>query len=423
MTTAAEEAGPGHLAGKAALVKVLSYAPYRRLFLTTTVAMATQWMQRIGLGWIMWELTGSTTWLGLLAMAELAPGLVLGPVGGVLSDRMPRKRIVLMCQAVLCCLSVTTGLVVFFGVASPILLVLLTCAAGSTAALQESSRSLLLRDVTPKDCIPTGMSMTAISVNVTRFLGPAIAGPLVVWPGPAVLFWVNASIAVWMIATVIGIEINAASRGAGRDSFLRQLWDGVRAAARHPVVTPVLLIFAATAFLIRPVYELMPAFADRLFGGDAQDYSYLIMGVGAGAVVGAVIVTLRAPVHPAMMFFWSSLAAAFALIGFSGTGGMVSGAAAAAALGFFMCISAATSQLVMILETDEVVSGRVLSLWGALMRGAPALGALATGAVLDLLGYRVPLAISGLIAACLTALAIVLFLRSTRDRTDPVENA
>lgn len=412
---------PQHLTGTAALVRVMSVAAYRNIFLASATLMASQWMQRIALGWIMWELTHSTTWLGLLAAAELLPGLFFGPLGGVLSDRMNRKQIVLVSQVISLILSVTTGVVVFMGLSTPMILIALTTAGGIISALQESSRTLLQRDVTPRDCLPTGMSMTAISVNVTRFLGPAIAGPLVIWPGPASIFWINAAAALVMIAAVLSLTgITTTSAAANREPFLRQLWNGVKAASSHNVVTPVLLIFAATAFLVRPVYELMPAFADRLFGGNVQHYSHLIMGVGAGAVVGAVMVTLNAPSRPAMTFFWSSLAACLSLAGFSITPGIVTATLAAAILGFFMCISAATSQLVMILDTEESVSGRVLSLWGALMRGAPALGALATGGVLDLMGYRLPLALSGLIAASLTGIAIYIFNRNHAARPNTV---
>ena len=412
-----EKAAAPHLTGTTALRRVMADTAYRSLFLASTAMMASQWMQRIALGWIMWELTGSTTWLGLLASAELLPGLFFGPLGGVMADRMNRKRIVLACQAAALIISVATGLVVFFGLSTPLLLLALTAAGGIAAALQESARTLLQRDATPRDCLPTGMSMTAISVNVTRFLGPALAGPLVIWPGPASIFWINAAVSLVMIATIISLRtIFASGSGGPREVFLRQLWTGLKAASSHSVVTPVLLVFAATAFLVRPVYELMPAFADRLFGGNVQDYSYLIMGVGAGAVIGAVIVTLNAPARPAMMFFWSSLAACLSLAAFSATPGILSATLAATILGFFMCISAATSQLVMVLDTDESVSGRVLSLWGALMRGAPALGALATGAVLDGMGYRLPLAFSGAAAALLTGAAIFLFTRSPGAR-------
>ncbi|MEM5516356.1 MFS transporter [Henriciella sp. AS95] len=411
MTTPSADS-PAHLKGMVALRRVMADSSYRSLFLASTTVMASQWMQRIALGWIMWELTGSTTWLGLLALAELAPGLVFGPLGGVLADQNDRRKIIIRCQTVLFAVALLTGVVVFFGWSTPIILVLLTAAAGIGAAIQESARALLIRDVTPRDCLPTGMSMTAISVNVTRFIGPAIAGPLVIWPGPASIFWINAVVALIMIATVLRLRpIQMSSTPNQPTGFVKQLWTGFKAASSHSIVTPVLVVFAATAFLVRPVYELMPAFADRLFGGDVQAYSYLVMGVGAGALVGAIIVTLNAPQKPAGLFFQASIAASVALVGFSMTSGLTAATVAAMVLGFFMCISAAASQLVMILDTDEAVSGRVLSFWGALMRGAPALGALFGGGVLDLLGYRVPLAGAGAIAAVLSVLTFVLFIQ------------
>ena len=408
---------PAHLKGMVALRRVMADSSYRSLFLASTAVMASQWMQRIALGWIMWELTGSTTWLGLLALAELAPGLVFGPLGGVLADQNDRRKIITWCQSALFLVALLTGLVVFLGWSTPITLVLLTAAAGIGAAIQESARALLIRDVTPRDCLPTGMSMTVISVNVTRFIGPAIAGPLVIWPGPASIFWINAVVALIMIATVLRLRPIKMSSAAGKaGGFVKQLWTGFKAASSHSIVTPVLIVFAATAFLVRPVYELMPAFADRLFGGDVQGYSYLVMGVGAGALLGAIIVTLNAPQKPARLFFQSSVAASLALVGFSMTSGIAAATAASMVLGFFMCISAAASQLVMVLDTEESVSGRVLSFWGALMRGAPALGALFGGGVLDLLGYRVPLAGAGLIAAVLSVVTLVIFSQRQSSR-------
>ena len=407
---------PAHLKGMVALRRVMADTSYRSLFMASTAVMASQWMQRIALGWIMWELTGSTTWLGLLALAELAPGLVFGPLGGVLADQNDRRKIIQWCQIALFAVALLTGLVVFLGWSTPTILIFLTVTAGIGAAVQESARALLIRDVTPADCLPTGMSMTAISVNVTRFVGPAMAGPLVVWPGPASIFWINAVVALIMIATVLRLRpIKAPSQAKQAAGFAKQLCTGFKAASSHAVVTPVLIVFAMTAFLVRPVYELMPAFADRLFGGNVQGYSYLVMGVGAGALLGAIIVTLNAPQKPARLFFQSSVGASVALICFSVTSGLAAATAATMVLGFFMCISAASSQLVMILDTEKTVSGRVLSFWGALMRGAPALGALFGGGLLDMLGYRTPLAVAGALAAGLSIFMFLLFTQNQRS--------
>ncbi|MEZ5937948.1 MAG: MFS transporter [Hyphomonadaceae bacterium] len=393
--------------GLDALARVFSAPQYRLLFAMTSVTMASQWMLRIAQGWLLWELTGSGGWLGFLAMAELAPGLVLGPVGGVLADRMDRRRLVGLCQVVVAAVSAATGLLVLFGGVTPVLLVCLAACAGSAAALQEASRSLLLRDVTPSECLPTGMSLTAISVNVTRFLGPAIAGPLIANVGPSIVFWINTVSALLLLVVVSRLSAQA-EQAAGRGAhFMIDLWRGVAAAASHPVITPVLVIFAVTAIAVRPLYELMPAFASGLFGGSVEDYSQLVMAVGVGAVVGAVIVTLHASARPARLFMWSSLGAAFALIGFAFARETIGGLAAAAVLGFFMCISAATSQLTVILDADQETGGRVLSVWSTLMRAGPAIGAVVMGLAVDVAGYRIPLWCgAGLTILALTAIML-----------------
>jgi len=401
------ETPPVQRAGFSALGSVFADSRYRALFAATTGTMASQWMQRIALGWLVWELTHSGLWLGALAIAELAPGLILGPAGGVLADRFDRRRIVLFCQAVIGIQSLVTGVVILSGMASPFLFVALAAVSGSAAAMQEAARSLLVRDVTPPDCLPTGMSLVAISVNVTRFLGPALAGPIMAWSGPAVIFWINAAVALALIGVLMSLHQIRQKAKSGKAAFTTELWEGFVAASTHAVVTPVLIVFAATALVIRPLYELMPAFADRLFDGGVQDYSYLIMAVGLGAIGGAIVVTLNAPSRPARMFMGSSLAACGALLAFALSPTLHAALAAAAVLGFFMCMSAAASQLVVIMDAEDATSGRVLSVWGALMRGFPALGALGVGVVLDTLGYRWPLVICAVLCAVFIGLVLI----------------
>jgi len=221
------------------------------------------------------------------------------------------------------------------------------------------------------------------------------------------VFWVYAAVSVALCIVVTTLPTPAAKR-AGQGSFLADLRGGVVAAATHPSVTPVLLVFALTALGIRPLYELMPAFAANLFSGEVAEYSSLIMAVGIGAVVGAVYVTLKAPTRPGRMVMWSSVGACLALAGFALAQNLIVGLIACGWLGLFMCTSAATSQLAVILHAEPDTTGRVLSLWGTLMRGGPALGALVLGGVVDAAGYRTPLIVS----AALGLVCILIVSRS-----------
>jgi predicted MFS family arabinose efflux permease len=402
---AAEE----QLSGWAAFRRVTGDPRYRAYMLAATTSMAGQWMQRIALGWLLWEQTHSGAWLGALAVCSLAPGLVFGPIGGVLTDRKDRRFLVLTGEIVLLCQAVVLGAVASLGFATPVLMLGLVAFAGAVSALQESSRSLLVREVTPADCLPTGMSLNAVAVNVTRFLGPALAGPLIAWVGPGPVFWVNAASSVIFVVTVAGMRGLGSTAGRQRGGDAADVWAGFKVAGAHPTITPVLIVFAFTALLIRPLYELLPAFAEHILKGGVQEFSRLVMSVGVGAMAGGAVLTWVAPRRPAWMFMAASFGACVAVSILPATSSPLAATAACLFLGFCMGINAAASQLVVIVDAPAFASGRILSLWGTIIRGGPALGALAMGGSFDLLGYRWPVwAGAGVSAAAIVVTSLLM---------------
>lgn len=412
------EAEPARLSGWSALGRVLGDRRYAAYMAGSSMAMAGQWMQRIALGWLMWEQTRSGVWLGALAIAELAPGLVMGPLGGVLTDRIDRRRFVMWCQGVLALQAVALGACIALDWIAPALLVTMAMVGGSAGALQEAGRSLLVRDVTPADCLATGVSLNAIAVNVTRFLGPALAAPLMALWGAQVVCLVNAATSLLFLGAIWTIQVQAAEKAAGlRASFAADLWRGVAAAATHATIAPVLLVFLASALLIRPLYELTPALAEGLLRGGVAEYSGLIMAIGTGATMGAALLAFAAPRRPAEAFMWSSLGACVCVMALGAAASFDLAILAVAALGFCMCIGATSSQLVVVMDAPDAVSGRVLSLWGAIIRAGPAFGAIAVGAAFDFIGYRWPLWIGALVcAAIIAATMLAAKMRNSRSR-------
>lgn len=399
------------LSGWAAFLRVAADGRYRAYLLSAAVSMAGQWMQRIALGWLLWEQTHSGVWLGALAVASLAPGLVFGPVGGVLADRMDRRFLVVSGEATLLVQAVLLGFVATLGLATPLLMLALVAFAGSVAALQESARSLLMQEVTPPECIATGMSLNAVAVNVTRFIGPALAGPLIALFGPGPVFWVNAASGLCFLLTVANLRDlgTVADRRQEHAGAATGVWSGFKAVGSHATIAPVLIVFAASAVLIRPFYELMPAFAEHVLAGDVKEFSQLIMAIGVGAMIGGAVTTLLAPRRPIRMFMWSSFAACVAISLFAATASLAMAVAAALLLGFCMSINAISSQLVVVMDAPSFARGRILSLWGAAIRGGPALGALAMGASFDLFGYRWPVwAGAGLCSLIIVATFLIM---------------
>lgn len=411
----------GRPVGWAALRKVAAEPRYRAYMLGASVSMTGQWMQRIALGWILWKETQSGAWLGALAIASLAPGLVFGPLGGVLCDRMDRRRLVLAAESVLLALSLALCAVVGLGGGDhPVALLALVGLAGAVSALQESARSILVRDVTPSNCLATGMSLNAVAVNVTRFLGPAIAGPLIAATGPLLVFCINAASSMVFLAVLMRLrDLGAAP--ARRKETGADVWSGFRIAGSHPVITPVLMGFAASALLVRPFYELIPAFAEHALHGGVEAFSQLVMAIGVGAMAGGAALGLAAPRNPAQLFILASLGAcgAVSLLPFASSVSIA--LLPSALLGFCMGVNAMSSQLVVVTHAPDFASGRLLSIWGTIIRGGPALGALGLGVGFDALGYRWPIwGSAGVSAAALIAVGLPLRRRSARaERLSP----
>lgn len=397
------------LVGWAALRRIAGEPRYCAYMLAATVSMTGQWMQRIAIGWLLWERTESGAWLGALAIASLAPGLLFGPLGGVLSDRTERRRLVLAGESMLLVLSLVLWATVAAGGDHPLALLVLVGLAGAVSALQEAARSILVRDVTPPNCLATGMSLNAVAVNVTRFLGPAFAGPLIAAAGPLPVFWINAAGSlVFVLALLVLRGLGAARPTAnGKGSGV---WSGFRIAGAHPVITPVLIGFAVSSLLVRPFYELIPAFAEHALHGGVETFSQLVMAIGVGAMVGGVALGLAAPRNPARSFFVASLGACGAVSLLPLTSSVSVALGPAALMGFCMGVNAMSSQLVVVAHAPDFASGRLLSVWGTIIRGGPAFGALGLGMAFDAFGYRWPVW-AGAMATAATLLIVGVSLR------------
>jgi predicted MFS family arabinose efflux permease len=409
------------LVGWAALRRVAGEPRYRAYMLAATASMTGQWMQRIALGWILWEHTESGAWLGALAIASLAPGLVFGPLGGVLSDRNDRRRLVLVGESVLLVFSLLLCAVIAIGADHPVVLLALVGLAGAVSALQESARSILVRDVTPPNCLATGMSLNAVAVNVTRFLGPAIAGPLIAAVGPLPVFWINAAGSLIFVVVLLMLRDLGGAPATSKDKA-GGVWSGFRIAGSHPVITPVLIGFAVSALLVRPFYELIPAFAEHALHGGVETFSQLVMAIGVGAMAGGTVLGFAAPRHPAHLFVLASLGAcgAVSLLPFAAS--VTIALLPAVLMGFCMGINAMSSQLVVVAHAPDFASGRLLSVWGTIIRGGPALGALGLGVAFDAFGYRWPIW-AGAAASAVVLVFVGLALRRNWVRADSLSPA
>lgn len=360
----------------------------------STVALIGLWVQRLGVGWLTWELTGSGFWLGAVAFADLFPAVVVGPFAGVLADRLDRLRLGVACQI----LSLMQTLALFvltatgtIGLAS---LMGLTVFLGIVRAIYQPVRlSLVPALVSPED-VPAAVAISSVIFNLARFIGPALAGVIITGAGVAPTFGFYAVTVTVLLFAFSRLDIERRPAVAGRgDGMLAQVMEGVRYTVRHDAIGPLLLLMLAVSVLARPVAELFPGFADAVFDEGAAGLAWLTSAVGLGAVVGGVWLARRGAASGLVIVaIVGSGWCAVSLLLFTATTAFWLAVPAMGVFGVAAVAIAIATQTLILGAVEDSIRGRVLSLYGVIFRGGPAVGSLLMGALSGPFGLRLPLA-------------------------------
>jgi predicted MFS family arabinose efflux permease len=369
------------------------------------VSLIGTWMQRISVSWLTWELTHSGLWLGIVAFADFLPGLVVGPVAGAIADRSDQLRVVKISQwvslgqaTVLCALTAADHLNIWG-------LVALTGFQGGVVAFNQPARLALIPSLVAEDDLGSAIAINSVIFNLARFIGPMLAGLVIVSSGVAAAFAANAISYVAFLLALLRVNIDTDRKEPGkRRNFAADLKEGIHYTATHPVIALMLLLLAAIGIGGRPLNQLLPAFAARIFHLAAGGFSILASAAGAGAVLGGLWVGHRSQSLDLMIVAAvASLAGAAAAICAGATATMWIAVPSIAVFGFCFSSAGIAIQTVIQLSSDRAMRGRVMGLYGLVFRGAPAIGALLAGLASVDFGLRWPVVFGALIVIAAAA--------------------
>jgi predicted MFS family arabinose efflux permease len=371
----------------------------------SAVSLVGMWMQRIAIGWLTWELTGSGLWLGIVAFADFFPVLLIGPIAGAAADRWDRLTVIKTSQTISLVQATTLwGLTVADHMSIGVL-VALTAFQGVVVAFNQPARLALVPSLVPPADLATAVAVNSIVFNLARFIGPACAGPAIVWSGVSAAFAANAISYLAFLAALARIEVPRADAAASkRRSMAADLVEGIRYTASHPGIAALLLLLIALGIGARPLSELLPGIAADVLKSGAGGLSTLASCMGGGAILGGLWLGQRA--HSTSLTqaaLGGSTLGALATAAAVATDSMWVALPAVAVVGFSMSTAGIAIQSAIQLATDAAMRGRVMGLYGLIFRGAPAVGALSAGLASAYFGLRVPVLFGALIvlAACL----------------------
>lgn len=393
--------------GLSAMLAVLRRRDFAIYTAGSAVSLIGTWMQRVSVGWLCWELTGSGAWLGLLAFADLFPSVVVGPLAGAAADRWDRLRIARISQ-LLGLLQATFLFVALIGGFLTIeLLFAVVLFHGIVAAFNQPARLALIHSLVGREGVGAAVAINSIVFNLARFIGPAIAGVLIATVGVAWAFALNALSFGAFVLALAAVSVAREDVVASGSGFLRQIVDGFAYSARHPGIGPIFALMVASGVGARAVVELLPGFAADVFGAGPIGLAALTSSVAVGAILGGFFVGSRPGyVGLTRTVLVSVLCMALAVAAFTATDVLHLGAAALAAAGFFMVATGVGTQTLVQLAVDGSMRGRVLSLHGLIFRGGPALGALLMGVLSEFAGLRLPVAGGAALVAVCALLAL-----------------
>ncbi len=362
------------------------------------------WMQRLAVSWLTWELSHSEFWVGAVAFAEIIPLIIVGPLFGVWADRFDRKRLAMWIQVLMLLQAVALFLMLELGLVSIGWLFALTLLEGSLQAAYQPVRLSLIPNLVAKSDLVAAAAFTAVIFNVARFLGPAIAGMVIVWSSPAWAILFNGISYLFIITAWWFVELEAAPpMQAASGSVATALVDGFRYVQREPALALIFGLLMLLALFARPVTYMLSAFAGAVYQGGAQTLALFTSAVGAGAVLAGLQLSMRGKTGGLIRaMLWNSLWTLLSMLGFALTSNELAATLLLFVFGYSVTICAVAGQTLVQNSIEDAMRGRVLSLWVAATRGPPALGVLVLGYLGSRYGLQWPFAGSALL--CLAGL-------------------
>jgi MFS family permease len=391
---------------------------YRRFFIGQAVSLTGTWMQSVALAWLVLELTHSATWLGFAIALQFLPVLFLGPYGGVIVDRLDKRRLIIATQCTAAVQALVLGILAATGNASLAWVLVLSAASGLINVLDNPARQAFVREMVAADQVRNAVSLNAVLVNVARAVGPAVAGILIATIGVGVCFIINAAsfaAAIIAFATMNTSTLNPSTPMARAPGQLRA---GLAYVRRSPDLLVPLLMMALVGTLTYEFQVTLPALATETFGGDARSYGLITAAMGVGAVIGGLASAGRAATGIGPM---ATAAAAFGVADLvtaltpTAVWAGISLVAVGASSIWFLSLANATLQV----SSSAAMRGRVMALWSVAFLGSTPIGGPLIGWVAETFSPRWALAVG---ATAALAAAVIGAAAVRRGRVNALRN-
>ncbi len=374
---------------------------------------AGQWFQQITVGWLVWDMTHNAFLLGSINGFRALPLLLLAPVGGVAADRVNRKWLLQGTAVFLFLASATMAAILFADVLQVWFLFAFALITGVAWAFNNPVRQSIVPNLVPKHELMNALALQSAGFNITRILGPALAGVILAYLGGVENFMLMGLAYVGVFAMVVPMVVPETTRAA--DTSVRaNLVEGIKYVWSHRTLRIQLILAFVPTILAFPYMALLPIFATDVFGKAQSAFGIMGSAIGVGAVIGTLtLATLSNVERRGMLMMGAILLLGIALVAFSQTKSFELALVFLALTGAAQMVYLTTNQTILQLIVPDELRGRVMGIY-MLSQGMMPLGGLLGGALAEFTSAPTAVALLGSLV-CVMAILFMLRAKELRE--------
>ncbi|MBM3949506.1 MAG: MFS transporter [SAR202 cluster bacterium] len=395
--------------------KSLENRDFRYLWLGMLAMMSSIQMAQVSTGYLVYDITGSASLLGLVSAAQAAPMLLLSPFGGAVADRFERKRVIQAGQAVAGILGLVVALSISLGWVTWVHLLAVSLVYGVVFSFTMPSRQSLIPQLVEKDQLTNAMALNGTVLSATYLVAPAIAGGLYALVGPTIVFYIIAGLGFVAVA-LTGFLPNRPGSGEGTErAMLRDIGEGLRYILRDPLIRVILVMTIATTLLSMPFRYVAPAVVVDVYHRGPDSLGLLISIMGLGSVVGSLVIASVGRWKRGLLLIAAGLPSGIALVVVASVPIYVVAVVIMLMLGVGEVMRRTLTHSLMIEHADEKYRGRVISIYLTTFGLVP-LAVFPAGVAIEYIGARETL---GFLGGGLLLVTAVLWFTQRKLRAMP----
>ena len=361
--------------------------PFVIYFLTNTLSLLGTWIQKVGLGWLTWQITESTFWTSFVSIALMAPVGIIGPFIAVYAESWDMRRAFLITKILMMLVSFVIFGLQYFDMHNLHSLIATSLALGLLSAVHHPIRLVFISIVVPRPYLASAIGLNSVSWNMSRVVGPGLSGFAIVLLGLATTFGIAVILYAPLIVALALLPLEPRAKAKpNADRFFQKMRDGGKVALQTPLIFTALCMVALNSFLVRGVLEIQPAIIGQILGGESQALATATAAAGVGALLASGWIGLgKLPPDFIQRCLWPMLA-----IGIVGTACLnltstiIPMSLIFILTGFTATVAGIGAQTLIQLKVEEDYRARVMTWWSSVSFGSLTIGGILIGFFGDL---------------------------------------